>query len=89
MRGKTRTDAAAPAEHPSSIAERTMPANIKHRLDTRLEIFAGEPDLEALRLVACEWLVPVLVEKFLHEQGIELCERSNTELKKISIPRTR
>jgi hypothetical protein len=89
MREKTKTDGTAPGEHPSSIAERTMSTNIKQRSGTRLEISAGEPDLEALRLVTREWLVPLLVEKFLHEQGIELCERSNTEPKKISIPRTR
>jgi len=32
---------------------------------TRLEIPAGEVDLEALRSITCEWLVPQLVEKFL------------------------
>jgi hypothetical protein len=82
MRKKTRTDGTAPGEHLSSIAERTMPTNIKHRSDTRLEISRNEPDVEALRSVTREWLVPVLVEKFLHDQGIELCERSTAESKK-------
>jgi hypothetical protein len=38
----------------------------------RLMLPRGEPDLEALRSVTREWLVPRLVEKFLHEHGIEL-----------------
>jgi hypothetical protein len=69
MRGKTRTDGKPPGERHNSIAELPVPSNSKHRSDTRLEISAGEPDLDALRLVTREWLVPVLVEKFLHEQG--------------------
>ena len=47
------------------------------REETRLEIPAGEPDLEALRSVTREWLVPLLVEKFLREQGVELRARPN------------
>jgi hypothetical protein len=42
------------------------------RQGTRLEFPAGEPDLEALRSATREWLVPLLVERFLREQGIEL-----------------
>jgi hypothetical protein len=38
----------------------------------RLELPAGEPDLEALRSVTREWLVPRLVEKFLCLHGVEL-----------------
>lgn len=39
---------------------------------TKLELPAGEPDLEGLRAVTREWLVPALVEKFLREHGIQL-----------------
>ena len=38
----------------------------------RLELPAGKPDLEGLRAVTREWLVPALVEKFLREHGIQL-----------------
>jgi hypothetical protein len=37
----------------------------------RLELPAGEPDLEGLRAVTREWLVPALVGKFLREHGIQ------------------
>jgi len=40
--------------------------------DARLQLPAGQPDLEALRSVTREWLVPSLVEKFLRLHGIEL-----------------
>jgi hypothetical protein len=40
--------------------------------ETKLVLPDGEPNLEALRSVTREWLVPLLVEKFLREQGIEL-----------------
>jgi hypothetical protein len=49
------------------------------RQETRIELPAGKPDLEALRSVTREWLVPLLVEKFLREQGIELRARPNAE----------
>jgi len=42
------------------------------QLETRLALPDGEPNLEALRSVTRDWLVPLLVEKFLREQGIEL-----------------
>jgi hypothetical protein len=48
------------------------------RGETKLEFPVGEPDLEALRSVTREWLVPLLVEKFLREQGVELRARANT-----------
>ncbi len=38
----------------------------------RLQLPPGKPDIEALRSVTREWLVPRLVEKFLRLQGIEL-----------------
>ena len=40
------------------------------RAETKLEFPTGQPDLEALRSITREWLVPVLVERFLHEQSI-------------------
>lgn len=43
--------------------------------ETKLVLPDGEPSLEALRSVTREWLVPLLVEKFLREQGMELGTR--------------
>lgn len=40
--------------------------------ETRLGLPDGEPNLEALRSATRDWLVPLLVEKFLREQQIEL-----------------
>ncbi len=39
---------------------------------TRLEIPPGDPDIEGLRSVTREWLVPRLVEKFLRMHSVEL-----------------
>src|ERR1700758_204156 len=38
----------------------------------RLQLPPGKPDIEALRSVTREWLVPRLVEKFLRLHGVEL-----------------
>jgi hypothetical protein len=46
------------------------PAAPARRAEAKLELPIGEPDLEALRSATREWLVPVLVEKFLREQGM-------------------
>lgn len=43
----------------------------------RLQLPPGKPDLEALRSVTREWLVPRLLEKFLRLQGIELKQIHN------------
>jgi hypothetical protein len=37
-----------------------------------LQLPPGKPDIEALRSVTREWLVPRLVEKFLSVHGVEL-----------------
>lgn len=39
---------------------------------TRLQLPPGEPDLDALRSVTREWLIPRLVERFLQVHGVEL-----------------
>ena len=39
--------------------------------ETRVEIPPAEPDLETLRSVTREWLVPSLVEKFLRLHGVQ------------------
>ncbi|HEY4739990.1 MAG TPA: hypothetical protein VIH76_05280 [Candidatus Acidoferrales bacterium] len=52
---------------------------MKHNRETKLVLPHGEPNLEALRSVTREWLVPLLVEKFLCEQGFELRVRPNAE----------
>ena len=38
----------------------------------RLRLPPGKPDIDALRSVTREWLVPRLVEKFLRIHGVEL-----------------
>jgi len=53
--------------------------------ETKLVLPDGEPNLGALRSVTREWLVPLLVEKFLREQGIELRARPNAEHRKTPI----
>lgn len=53
--------------------------------ETRLELPVGEPDLDALRSVTREWLVPLLVEKFLREQGVELRAQLNARPRKTPI----
>jgi len=55
------------------------------RGETKIELPAGDPDLEALRAVTREWLVPLLVEKFLRQQGVELRARPNTSSGKTPI----
>lgn len=68
-----------------SAPDETARPSCRH--ETRLEIPPGEPDLEALRSITREWLVPLLVEKFLREQGVELRSRPNTSLKKATNPK--
>jgi hypothetical protein len=43
--------------------------------DTRLEIPAGELDLAGLCSVTQEWLVPLLVDEFLRERGVDLKQK--------------
>ena len=45
----------------------------------RLELPAGEPDLDGLLALTREWLVPALVEKFLREHGIQPCSQVRGE----------
>ncbi len=47
-------------------------------IDTRLEIPTGEPDLARLLSVTREWLVPLLVDEFLRERGVELKQEPMT-----------
>ena len=39
---------------------------------TRLQLPPGEADIQQLRTITREWLVPRLVEKFLRVHGVEL-----------------
>jgi hypothetical protein len=50
----------------------------RHGIDTRLEIPPGEPDLDRLRSVTREWLVPLLVDEFLRERGIDFKQKPMT-----------
>jgi len=79
MKGRTRTVKKQPGAANSSIPEGALSPGANHRMETRLEIPAGEPDLSALRLVMKEWLVPRLVDEFLRERGIRL-KRTQTAL---------
>jgi hypothetical protein len=45
---------------------------VRKKMQPRLELPAGDPDIEGLRAVTREWLVPAIVEKFLREHGIQL-----------------
>ena len=47
------------------------PAQRPHQ-ETKIGLPPGEPDIEELRSVTREWLVPLLVEKFLRELAFEL-----------------
>ncbi|HUN63931.1 MAG TPA: hypothetical protein VMU53_18170 [Candidatus Sulfotelmatobacter sp.] len=59
-------------EKPPAGRETAGPAEmVSQPRETKLALPAGDPDLEALRSVTREWLVPLLVEKFLREQGID------------------
>jgi hypothetical protein len=53
------------------VEPRSTPALQKFTLGTRLLLPVGEPDLETLRSVTREWLVPRLVEKFLRMHDVE------------------
>lgn len=57
----------------------------RRRGETRLEIPSGKPDLKALRSVTREWLVPLLVEKFLRDRGIELRAQLHASSRKAPI----
>lgn len=48
---------------------RPSPAQRRHQ-EIKIELPTGEPDIEALRSVTRDWLVPLLVEKFLFEQAL-------------------
>jgi hypothetical protein len=50
----------------------------RHGIDTRLEIPAGEPDLARLLSVTRDWLVPLLVDEFLRERGVDLEPKPTT-----------
>jgi hypothetical protein len=68
-------------------AERPREMRFRNRLTgTRLEIPAGQPDIEGLRSVTREWLVPRLVEKFLRTHGIEFRHSKNSSAQ---LPKTR
>lgn len=63
---------------------------IAKQFQARLELPAGEPDLDGLRAVTREWLVPALVERFLREHGIvprsqHCADTSTVSIRKITI----
>ena len=60
----------------------------KQRAEAELIIPAGKRDLEALRSVTRDWLVPRLVEEFLRERGIEPRSRANAVREKTPISNT-
>ena len=55
----------------NGVRAEPLEANSRERRgETKLEFPNAQPDLDALRSVTREWLVPLLVEKFLRDQGI-------------------
>lgn len=56
---------------PSDRAQRPAAKPTSHG-GARSQLPPGQPDLDALRSVTREWLVPRLVEEFLRVHGIEL-----------------
>ena len=52
--------------------EQSLEPESREQKEVRLAFPSGDPDLEGLRLVTREWLVPRLVEKFLRTHGVEL-----------------
>jgi hypothetical protein len=65
-----------PSRLRSESSERQGPVPASSRDGVRLLLPLGEPDLEALRAVTREWLVPRLVQEFLREHGVELKQPS-------------
>jgi hypothetical protein len=63
-------------KNPMKMAKRRCERNIetgpRELKEVRLQFPGGDPDLEALRSVTREWLVPRLVEKFLLTNGVKL-----------------
>ena len=75
-RNKKRTNSA-----PGSRWPRTEPGSSNRQFSRpaypngtggRLQLPPGKPEIDALRSVTREWLVPRLVEKFLRLHGVEL-----------------
>jgi hypothetical protein len=83
MKPKSEKEDGAPSRCAKSCASQFVPGagtelvGQHRRGETKLELPVGEPDLEALRSLTHEWLVPLLVEKFLLEQGVGLRARPN------------
>ena len=73
-------DECVPAPH----VEPHLPGR-RRREEAKVGLPVGKPDLKALRSITREWLVPLLVEKFLREQGVELRGRPNAPAGKIPI----
>jgi hypothetical protein len=61
-----------PAARPRSERCKTESLTPSQIGGTRLQFPLGEADIEELRSVTREWLVPRLVEKFLRLHGVEL-----------------
>jgi len=56
----------------SGGTKRQASTSTSSRAGGRLQLPHGEADIQALRSVTREWLVPRLVEKFLRVHGVEL-----------------
>lgn len=68
---KTLKGSQAPDRSAASSGSGTIPTRAPSG-GTRLRLPPGEPDLDALRSVTREWLIPRLVERFLQVHGVEL-----------------
>lgn len=60
------------SSRPRSGSSKRRPSLPARPSGGRLQFPLGPPDIEALRSVTREWLVPRLVEKFLRIHGVEL-----------------
>lgn len=62
---------------PDTSAQPTTSPTRRRTREVQLVIPAGQADRESLLAAVREWLVPVMVQQFLKERGIETQKRSN------------
>ena len=65
-------------QRPDTSAKTPTSETSRRTRDVKLLIPPGEPDRDSLLAVARDWLVPVLVQQFLGEHGIEMPRPGNS-----------
>ena len=63
-------------QRPDTSAKAPTSETSRRTRDVKLLIPPGEPDSGSLVAVAREWLLPILVQQFLQERGIETTPQS-------------